>query len=466
MYYEKYLNYLYTSSGWASDKDFENQPGCFAGRWNQAHQEGGVILSDHDGQLIVDGGDECRHVLVIGATGTGKSRLIIMPSLLYSLSANNRRSFVVFDVKGELEKETAAIAKKRGYHIRKIDFREPENGDGWNPFFKINALYQQGGKNRKKAWKLLEEIIASIFTDGDNTRVDPFWRGVSSSLFRGICATIWENGIELSLSWIQKMRDSIPADSDDDLRGLLFRAADRLPKDSIARRNLEGFRSGSNQTRGNILATFNTYLAPIIARDDIIDMMSSPRSVDFQEIALIPTVLYISLPDDSTALGALQGILLKQLMQELNECAIRNGGCIPVRTEMYLDEICNIHPAIPSLETALTISRSRGIRYILAIQSYSQLFGVYGAAAETIAANCSTWIALNIAKDETFRNKLSQLCGANPLGDPLITPSQLSLLKYEEGIIIRERSKPYFTRFEDLSKVKQRIQTPEYQIAV
>ena len=466
MYFEKFLNYPYTSSGWSSDREFENQPGCLSGCWNRVHEEGGVILSNHDRRLIVDGGDECRHVLVIGATGTGKSRLIIMPSLLYSLSAKNRRSFVVFDVKGELEAETSAMARSKGYRLQKIDFREPEKGDGWNPFFKINRLYQQGGKSRSKAWKLLEDIIASIFSDGESTRVDPFWRGISSSLFRGICAAIWESGIDLSLTWIQKMRDSIPGDRDDDDKCLLFRTVDRLPRESIARRNLDGFRNGSNLTRGNVLAAFNTYLAPITARDDIIGMMSAPRSIDFQEIGRIPTVLYISLPDDSLALGSLQGILLRQLMQDLNECAMQNGGCVPVRTEIYLDELCNIHPAIPSMETALTISRSRGIRYILAIQSYSQLYGVYGPAAETIAANCSTWIALNIAKDETFRSKLSELCGRNPLGDPLITPSQLALLKYEEGLIIRERSKPYFTRFEDLSKVKQRIRTPEYQIAV
>ena len=466
MYYEKYLNYLFTSSGWASDKDFENQPGCLTGCWTQAHQEGGVILSNHNGRLIVDGGNECRHVLVIGATGTGKSRLIMMPSLLYSLAAKNRRSFVVFDVKGELEAETSAMAKSKGYRLKRINFREPDNGDGWNPFFKINRLYQQGGKSRNKAWKLLEDIIASIFSDGESTRADPFWRGISSSLFRGICAAIWESGIDLSLEWIQKMRDSIPGDRDDDDRSLLFRAVERLSKESIARRNLEGFRNGSNLTRGNVLSTFNTYLAPITSRDDIIGMMSAPRSIDFQEIGCVPTILYISLPDDSTALGALQGILLKQLIQDLNECAMQNSGCVPVRTEIYLDELCNIHPAIPSMETALTISRSRGIRYILAIQSYSQLLGVYGAAAETIAANCSTWIAMNIGKDETFRQKASQLCGANPLGDPLITPSQLSLLKYGEGLIIRERSKPYFSRFEDLSKVRQCIRASEHQIAV
>ena len=125
-------------------------------------------------------------------------------------------------------------------------------------------------------------------------------------------------------------------------------------------------------------------------------------------------------------------MLLTQMMQDLNECAVGHGGRLPVRTEIFLDEFCNIHPAIPSMETALTISRSRGIRYVLAVQSYSQLCGVYGSAAETIAANCSTWIALNISKDETFREKLSALCGRNPLGEALITPSQLALLQYEE----------------------------------
>ncbi len=461
MYYEKYLNYLYSSSGWSSDENFSQTPGCLTGAWDQPHAEGGVVLSSYDGKVTVDGGDECRHVLVIGATGTGKSRLVIMPSLLYSLTAENRRSFVVFDVKGELEAETAPIAGKMGYKLRRIDFRNPENGDGWNPFQKINRLYKEGGKSRNKARKLLEDMIASIFTDGECSKMDPYWKNTSANLFRGVCATIWEKGEDLSLSEILKLCNSIPGDKDYDHRCLLFQAVDDLQDDSTARRNLEGFRNASSITRGNILSSFNTYLSHFTSRDDIMDMISSPSSLDFQEIGMRPTVLYISLPDDSTALGSLQCMLLTQLMQDLNECAIRNGGVLPVRTEMYLDEVCNIHPAIPSLETALTISRSRGIRYILAIQSYNQLVGVYGQAAETIAANCSTWIALNISKDETFRSKLSQLCGENALGNSLITPSQLALLRYEEGIVIRERSAPYFSRFDDLSKIQQRLKLLE-----
>ena len=457
MYIEKYLNCLHTSSGWASDEEFSRAPGCLEGRWDQIPAQGGVVLANGNGRVVVDGGDECRHVLVIGATGTGKSRLIILPSLLYSLRARERRSFVVFDVKGELERATADLAAREGYKRVRIDFRDPEKGVCWNPFAKLDALYRLGKKGRELAWKRLEAIIDTIFNDGERRTADPFWRNTCAGLFRGICATIWEGGEKLSLSWILEHSNSLSVDREKDAGTLLYDKASSLPADTVAWRNLAGFYRGSGITRGNVLASFNSYVAPLASRSDILEMMSREDSVDFSRIGREPTVLYISLPDDSTALGALQSMLLTQLTQELNECAVREGGRLPVRTEIYLDELCNIHPAIPGLETALTISRSRGIRYVLAIQSYSQLAGIYGVAAETIAANCSTWIALNIAKDEIFRAKLSQLCGPNPLGEPLITPAQLSLLKYEEGIVIRERVAPYYARFEDLSRVQERL---------
>ena len=458
MYCEKFMNRVHKSSGWASDEAFAASQGCLRGQWKTRPQEGGVVLYSQDGKVIVDGGDECRHVLVIGATGTGKSRLIIMPSLLYSLRAKNKRSFVVFDVKGELRTATEHVAAANGFAIRSINFRDPSDGSAWNPFCRANRLYASGHeKSRKQAWKLVEDMIDSIFSDPPNGKIDPFWRTNSANLFRGICTLLWEQGRSITLQDVLRLSDSIPADKDDDYRCELFRQAEHCRPDSAVHRLLAGFRSASNQTRGNILASYRGYLAPMTARDDVLEMVSSDATINFQELGTTPTVLYIVLPDDTTALGALQGMLLTQLMQEMNECAMKHGGRMPIRTEMYLDEVCNIKPAIPALETALTIARSRGIRYILAIQSYAQLFGVYGPAAETIAANCSSWVALNIAKDETFRTKLSQLCGSNAVGDPLITPSQLSLLSYEQAIVIRERCAPYFTELEDVSRVQKRL---------
>lgn len=451
MYYEKYLNRMIHSSGWSTDEAFSTSKGCLSGQWDTCPEQGGVVLRNHDGKLVVDGGNECRHVLIIGATGTGKSRLIIMPSLIYSLRAKEKRSMVIFDVKGELRRATLPTARKNDYHIVNVDFRHPSRGDAWNPFERANHLYfSEDKRNREKAWKLVEDIITSVFNDGVGSKFDPFWRNSSSDLFRGVCTVLWELDKEITLQSVLKLCDSIPSDKDDDSKCELFRLADRLPSSSAAKRRLAGFRNGSNITRGNVLASFRGYLSPLISRSDVLEMISSKNSVDFQQIGIKPTVLYITLPDDTTALGALQGLMLQQLMQELNECAMVHGGCLPVRTEVYLDELCNIKPAIPSLETALTIARSRGIRYVLAIQSYAQLSQVYGEAAETISANASTWIAFNIAKDETFRSKLSQLCGNNPLGDPLITPSQLALLNYEQAIVIRERCAPYFTLLDDV----------------
>lgn len=458
MYYEKYLNKVPASSGWASDEEIARSSGCLKGRWDLPHDEGGVVLYDHDGELVVDGGPECRHVLIIGATGTGKSRLIIMPSLLYSLYARNRRSLVVFDVKGELRRATVEAAQKNGYRVLDINFYDPAAGNGWNPFHRANTLYFKGGeKNCRKAWKLLEDIIVSLFNDGNATKVDPFWRNSSANLFRGICSALWSSGRRLSLEKILALSDSIPDDKDHDYMCELFNMVEHGRNFESARRMLAGFQAGSNTTRGNVMACYRGYLSPISARDDVLEMISRDETVEFGSLGNEPTVLYISLPDDTTALGGLQGILLTQLMQELNECAMKNNGCLPVRTDIYLDELCNIHPAIPSLETALTIGRSRGIRYVLAIQSFAQLVGVYGSAAETISSNASTWIALNIAKDHSFRERLSALCGTNALGDPLITPSQLALLSYEQAIVIRERCAPYFSRLEDLSGVQERL---------
>lgn len=128
MYYEKFMNNIYTSSGWASDSSFSSSQGCLKGNWHTQPQEGGVVLFNHNGELVVDGGDECRHLLVIGSTGTGKSRLVILPSLVYSLHAKAQRSFVIFDVKGELEAHSANVARVNGYNILNINFRSPPMG--------------------------------------------------------------------------------------------------------------------------------------------------------------------------------------------------------------------------------------------------------------------------------------------------------------------------------------------------
>ena len=458
MYLEKFIDTPAKSTGWASMSEIGGSKGAVSGHWNEKHRFGGVVLYSNKGEsVIADGGNECRHALIIGATGTGKSRLIIIPSLLYSLTAEEKRSYVIFDVKNELRPATLDTAVKMGYRVAHIDFRNPERSSAWNPLYRINKLYRDGSTAAvEKAAKLFENLVSTIFSDGRCTTLDPFWRITSAGLFRGICSYLRHFNQDLSFQKVMQVTSNLPSDPDDDYKCKFLRDLEKLPE---TRQLMNGFLSGSQKTRGNVLSAYYSYLSPITSRSDVLNMISADNSLDFHEIGRTPTVLYISMPDDSLALGALEGILLQQLVQELNDVALMSGGTLPVRTELYIDEMCNIHPPIPGMETQLTISRSRGMRYILAIQSYNQLVGLYGSAAESIASNCSTWIALNVAKDETFREKLSALAGENPLGRPLITPTQLSRLKYGEAVIIRESCAPFFTHLDDLSAVQAQMRT-------
>jgi len=453
----KFLNSVPMSSGWASQKEFIDS-GALEGSWIDPPEEGGIVLYSEGDRLLMDGGNECRSTLIVGASGGGKSRLVVMNSMLQLMRARSKRSIIATDVKGELESMTRKIAEREGYEIWRINFRDLSKSNSWNPFGIANVLYRIGKK--EEAWKNIEEIIAVIFSDGAATKTDPFWRTISASIFRGIVDIIWRADKDITMTAILRLSDTIPARSELDDRCELFHLADSLPQSAIGRSSLEALRRASDNNRGSVLATYRTYLAPLASRKDVLKMISGANTLDFQKIATgdRPVVLYIGMPDDSSATGSLQGILITQIYQELTAAAMKNGGRLPRPTEMMLDEVANIQPAIALLPSALTVCRSRGIRFVLAIQSYAQLISTYGSdMANTISSNCATWIALNCAKDFAFRERLSALCGENELGQPLITSSQLALMPYGTAIVLRERSKPYYTKLEDVSLVMDRI---------
>jgi type IV secretory pathway TraG/TraD family ATPase VirD4 len=190
-------------------------------------------------------------------------------------------------------------------------------------------------------------------------------------------------------------------------------------------------------------------------------MLSREDGLHFDMLGKEPTVLYICLSDDDESNGVLQAILLRQLIQKLNLCAIDNGGCLPVHVELLIDELCNM-PPIQNLASQLTISRSRGMRFTLVCQGYDQLIARYGDTGVTIANNCANWVLLYVAKDYNLLDKASRLAGRNEFGDALVDPSALALMPMGQALVFSEHKRPYMTLLDDLSDVLARaVRTPK-----
>lgn len=443
MYLERYLSKIPRSSGWASDEQF------FSGLCRQdtlsRTARSGIPLYSKDGVMYLDGGDECRHTLIVGSTGSGKTRRVLMPGVLSTISAAER-SMVVFDVKGEISALTQAEAKARGYNTAVINFRDPSLSDCWNPFSIANYLHAHGQEDA--ACAQIDDIAALLCAE-DARNNDPFWRNNAAALFKSLSDILWHLGRDVTIEGILNLRTKIPVDDSCEL----FRISQSMPKSSMGYCGMLPVIAAPRGTRGSILATLDSYMRPFTSRPDLTKMLSGKKGIDFGSLGEKRTVVYVITPDERATLGGLQCLMLSQMNQLLTSVAIENGGTLPVRTEFFVDELCNITPGIPGLATSLAVSRSRGMRYTLVIQNWAQLNSVYGADAETIASNCGNWIALYSARDEVMREKISRLCGESCLSEPLITASQFARLPIGQALVLRERCQPYITLLDDLSEL-------------
>ena len=137
--------------------------------------------------VYVDNGE--NHTLVIGATGSGKTQTVIFPTV--KILAKKRESMIITDPKGEIFEETANMLKARGYNVILLNFRDPQNGNAWNPMDLPYKLYKEG--NKDKAIELLDDLALNILYDENNKGGDPFWEKTSADYFSGVALGLFED---------------------------------------------------------------------------------------------------------------------------------------------------------------------------------------------------------------------------------------------------------------------------------
>ena len=404
------------------------------------------VIGDGD-ELYVDASD--THSLIIGSTGSKKTRLFAMPMLETFRKAGE--SVVVSDPKGELYDLTAAKFDEAGYKVYVINLRDPSRSHCWNPLALARAYYKRGDEDR--AATIVNDFAATLIPRA--TSDDPFWDNTARAIFRGLAMMMVENSTlfpdeMVTLAMLRVLGKEI---NDDGEPGLTYELVKEYPEYSMARMNLDSVIRGSEKTFGNICVSYDAAIQGLYIQKSLIEMLSG-RSINFNELGTRKTILYLIMPDEKTTLHMIVSLLIKQCYVQLIDLAQQyDYSRLPIRVNFLLDEFSSL-PEIPDMSSMISAARSRNIRFHLVIQGMNQLVDKYGyAVAHTIKGNCSSWAFLN-SRELPLLQEISDLCGISDDGYPMISTTQLQRLDKENGeaLILLGRHYPFIAHLPDISQ--------------
>lgn len=406
----------------------------------------GVPLISNGKELWVDNGE--YHTLVIGSTGSGKTQCTILPAM--KVLAKKRESIIVTDPKAEIYEKTGGLLKKNGYNIILLNFRNPQNGNAWNPLELPYKLYKNG--NQDKAIELLDDLALNILYDESNANSDPFWEKTAADYFSGIALAMFEDTTEDKIN-INSINMTATV-GEDKFGGSTYIKEYFSYKEptSAAYVNASGTVMAPSDTKGGIISVFKQKVKLFASRENLSEMLSH-SDFTLDSIGKQPTAVFIIIQDEKRTYHPLATIFIKQAYETLIDVAQENGGKLPVRTNFLLDEFANM-PPLKDVTTMITAARSRQVRFTLIIQNFAQLNKVYGKDdAETIKGNCGNIIYL-ISTELAALEEISKLCGEKKskkddktASTPLATVSDLQRMKQFDQILLRLRKNPFKTSF-------------------
>ncbi len=431
-------------SRWAKDKEIQEELEEVSITQVNSKKAGIPLILNKE-TMWVD--DSEYHSLVIGATGSGKTQGVILPQV-HSL-AKAKESMIITDPKGEIYEKTSNMLRARGYQILLLNFRDPQNGNAWNPMSLPYKIYKSG--NQDKAIELLDDLALNILYDDSNKNADPFWEKTSADYFSGVALGLFEDAKpeEININSIS-LATTV---GEEKFGGSTYIKEYFAGKDpaSAASINASSTIMAPNETKASILSVFKQKVKLFASRDNLSEMLSH-SDINLESIGERPTAVFIVIQDEKKTYHSLVTILLKQIYETLISVAQRHGGQLPVRTNFLLDEFANM-PPLKDVTTMITAARSRRIRFTMIIQNFAQLDSVYGKEdAETIRGNCGNIVYL-ITTELKALEEISKMCGEvkskkddKTASTPLVTVSDLQRMKQYEVIILRMRKQPFKTK--------------------
>ena len=446
-------------------------------RWGNAQDIAPYMDSDFSNNIILTGTERLtmssrpknpkyarnKNILVIGGSGSGKTRFFCKPNLMQLHS-----SYVVTDPKGTVLVECGKLLQRGGYRIKVLNTINFRKSMHYNPFAYI--------RSEKDILKLVNTIIMNTKGDGEKAGED-FWVKAERLLYCALIGYIWYEAPEEEKNFItllEFINASEAKEDDEEYQSpvdLLFSQLEEKDPEHFSVKQYKKYKLAAGKTAKSILISCGARLAPFDIKE-LRDLMEYDE-LELDTLGDRKTALFLIMSDTDTTFNFVIAILQSQLFNLLCDKADDvYGGRLPVHVRCILDEFANIGQ-IPNFDKLIATIRSREISASIILQSQSQLKSIYKDAADTIVGNCDTTLFLG-GKEKSTLKEISEILGKETidsfntsenrgtqvshglnyqkLGKELMTQDEIAVMDGGKCILQVRGVRPFFSDKYDITK--------------
>lgn len=356
--------------------------------------------------------DRNANVLLIGGSGSGKTRNFVTPNLLQMYG-----SYVVTDPKGTILPQVGTMLEENGYKVKTFNTINFAKSMHYNPLAYI--------RSEKDILKVVNVLIENTKGEGEKAGED-FWVKAERLLYCALIAYLYEecNPEEMVLSNLIKLLDCSDVKEENEAWknqvDFLFDDLEKKNPNSFALRQYKKYKKAAGKTSKSILISCGSRLAPFDI--NVLSEITSYDEMELDKIGDEKTALFIIMSDTDTTFSFIIAMMYYQMFNLLCEHADDDcGGVLPIKVRCILDEFANIG-RIPMFEKLISTIRSRGISANIILQSQAQLESAYDKAADTIADNCDTMLFLG-GKSQKTGKMISESVGRETIKSRTINKS-------------------------------------------
>ena len=404
-----------------------------------------------------------KNILVIGGSGSGKTRFFVKPNLMQMHS-----SYVVTDPKGTVLIECGKLLQRGGYKIKVLNTINFKKSMKYNPFAYL--------RSEKDILKLVNTIIANTKGDGDKSGED-FWVKAEKLYYTALIGYIWYEAPDEEKNFttlLEMINASEAREDDEDFQNpvdLMFERLEEKDPEHFAVKQYKKYKLAAGKTAKSILISCGARLAPFDIRE-LRELMETDE-MELDTLGDRKTALFVIISDTDDTFNFVVSILYTQLFNLLCDKADDEyGGRLPVHVRCLLDEFANIGQ-IPKFEKLIATIRSREISASIILQSQSQLKAIYKDNADTIVGNCDTTLFLG-GKEKTTLKEISEILGKETidsfntsetrgrelshglnyqkLGKELMTQDEIAVMDGGKCILQLRGVRPFFSDKFDITK--------------